>query len=225
MVESADRRSSLSQSPYLARLLYLLALVAETRVPLVVALTMVDLAASATESLTTDMKPDTLAAALEASLGVPVVPVDARNRAAGGLRDLARAVDEVAARPRAVTAIAAPASSCCSGTTALRDGPLRDGPLPDGPLPDNARLLANAEMLFTWVEHVVEQVTTCLALALDVALPATSDRPLHHHTLSDRVDTVLLNRWAGIPVFLAVVWLLFELTPKSRRRFRRSSAT
>ena len=38
------------------------------------------------------------------------------------------------------------------------------------PLADNARLLTNAEMLFTWVEHVVEHVTTCLALALDVAL-------------------------------------------------------
>ncbi|RDJ93259.1 hypothetical protein B4Q13_23085, partial [Lacticaseibacillus rhamnosus] len=28
------------------------------------------------------------------------------------------------------------------------------------------------------------------------------------------VDTVLLNPWAGIPVFLAVVWLLFELTTR-----------
>jgi len=152
----------------LARSLYLLAQVAETRVPLVVALTMLDLASSATDSPTTGMKPDTLAAALEASLGVPVVPVDARNRAAGGLRDLASAVDEVAARPR----------------------------------------------LFTWVEHVVEQVTIPLALEPDVPVPGTSDTPLHHRTFSDRVDTVLLNPWAGIPVFLSVVWLLFELTTK-----------
>jgi ferrous iron transport protein B len=35
-----------------------------------------------------------------------------------------------------------------------------------------------------------------------------------HRTYSDRVDTVLLNPWAGIPVFLGVVWLLFELTTK-----------
>jgi ferrous iron transport protein B len=33
-------------------------------------------------------------------------------------------------------------------------------------------------------------------------------------TFSDRVDVVLLNPWAGIPVFLAVVWLLFELTTR-----------
>jgi ferrous iron transport protein B len=33
-------------------------------------------------------------------------------------------------------------------------------------------------------------------------------------TFSDRVDTVLLNPWAGIPAFLAVVWLLFELTTR-----------
>jgi len=189
----------------LARSLYLLAQVAETRVPLVVALTMLDLASSATDSPTTGMKPDTLAAALEASLGVPVVPVDARNRAAGGLRDLASAVDEVAARPRLVTGIAAPASSCCSQSS--------EKALRDGTLPDNGRL-ANAEMLFTWVEHVVEQVTIPLALEPDVPVPGTSDTPLHHRTFSDRVDTVLLNPWAGIPVFLSVVWLLFELTTK-----------
>ena len=106
----------------LARSLYLLAQVAETGVPLVVALTMLDLAATATDSPTAAVEPDTLAAALAASLGVPVVPVDARNRADGGLRDLARAVDDVAAHPRRVTGIAALAPSCCCGpaTVAIR---------------------------------------------------------------------------------------------------------
>ena len=91
---------------------------------------------------------------------------------------------------------------------------------PLAPSPTIPAWLANAEILFTWVEHVVERVTTCLALALDVALSATSDRPLHHRTFSDRVDTVLLNPWAGIPVFLAVVWLLFELTTKFAAPFQ-----
>ena len=86
------------------------------------------------------------------------------------------------------------------------------------PLPDLARV-ANAEILFAWVEQVVEQVTTRLATEPDdadwaTAGRATSDRLRHRRTFSDRVDTVLLNPWAGIPVFLAVVWLLFELTTK-----------
>ena len=188
----------------LTRSLYLLAQVAETSVPLVVALTMLDLAATATDSPTAAVEPDTLAAALAAALGVPVVPVDARNRADGGLRDLARAVDDVAAHPRRVTGIAPPAPSCCCGTTAA---------VPDGAVPDLAQEFAHAETLFAWVEQVVEQVATCLAPEPGVEAPATSDQPLRR-TFSDRVDTVLLNPWAGIPVFLAVVWLLFELTTR-----------
>jgi ferrous iron transport protein B len=89
----------------LARSLYLFAQVVETGVPLVVALTMLDLAAAATDSPTAAIEPDVLAAALTASLGVPVVPVDARSRAAGGMRRLAAAVDDIAARPRAVAGI------------------------------------------------------------------------------------------------------------------------
>ena len=187
----------------LARSLYLLAQVAETGVPLVVALTMLDLLAAATDSPTAAVEPDALAATLAAVLGVPVVPVDARNRAAGGLRDLARAVDDVAEHPRRVTGLAQPALSCC-GTTAA---------VPDGAVPDLAQELAHAETLFVWVERVIEQVAARLGPASDVKAPAISGRPLRR-TFSDRVDTVLLNPWAGIPAFLAVVWLLFELTTR-----------
>jgi ferrous iron transport protein B len=180
----------------LARSLYLLAQVAETGVPLVVALTMLDLSPTATDSPTAAVEPDALAAALEASLGVPVVPVDSRNRADGGLPELGRAVDAVAAHPRRVTGISRQPFTLDS---------------------DLARDLTHAEMLFSWVE----QVTTCVTPELPSAAygegAATSSPrspgPLRR-TFSDRVDTVLLNPWAGIPVFLAVVWLLFELTTR-----------
>ena len=199
----------------LARSLYLLAQVAETGVPLVVALTMLDLAATATDSLTALVAPGALAAALAVSLGVPVVPVDARNRATGGLGDLAFAVDDVAASPRHVTGIATSAPSCSCGH--LSAAPHLDRPYgagPGGADPDLAQELAHAEVLFAWVEQVVEQVTTECAPGSGVQDAGTHDRPPHRRTFSDRVDTVLLNPWAGIPVFLAVVWLLFELTTK-----------
>jgi ferrous iron transport protein B len=185
----------------LARSLYLLAQVAEMGVPLVVALTMLDLAATATDSPTAAVDPDTLAAALAASVGVPVVPVDARNRTGGGARRLARAVDDVAARPSGVTGITA-----CPPSAAV----------PESAAGDLAQEFAHAEILFAWVEQVVEQVTARLAPESAAADPTSSEVPLHpqhcRRTFSDRVDTVLLKPWAGIPAFLAVVWLLFELT-------------
>ena len=178
----------------LARSLYLLGQVAETGVPLVVALTMLDLAGTVTDSPTATMQPQTLAAVLAASLDVPVVPVDSRGRAAGGLGALARAVDAVAVakHPKRVAGILPP----------------------DTAVLDIAGELAHAERLFEWVAHVTAQVA--MGLAPDGEPPAGSGQPPHRPvaTFSDRVDTVLLNTWAGIPVFLAVVWLLFELTTR-----------
>jgi len=188
----------------LARSLYLLAQVAQTGVPLVVALTMLDLAESASDSPTAGMDPDTLATALSVSLGVPVVPVDARNRTHAGRRGLARAVDDVAVRPRRVTGVGVPTRSCWARTSAA---------VPDRAAGDLALEYAHAEILFAWVEQVVEEVTR-RAPDPTVQDPATWQRPPHRRTFSDRIDTVLLNPWAGIPAFLAVVWLLFELTTR-----------
>ena len=47
----------------------------------------------------------------------------------------------------------------------------------------------------------------------DAKTATTSDRR-GRRTFCDRVDSVLLNPWAGIPVFLAVVWALFQLTTR-----------
>jgi ferrous iron transport protein B len=181
----------------LTRSLYLLAQVAETGVPLIVALTMLDLVAAAADSPIAAVEPDKLAATLGDVLGIPVVPVYGRSRGDGGQRDLARAVDDVAARPRHLIGISA----------------LPNIEAPEGAAPDLAREVAHAETVFAWVEQVIEQVGTRLAPHSDQKNPNT-ERGRLHRTFSDRVDTVLLNPWAGIPVFLAVVWLLFQLTTK-----------
>ena len=197
----------------LTRSLYLLAQVAETGVPLVVALTMLDLAEAATDSFTSAVAPDDLAATLVAVLGVPVIPVDARNRAGDGLRDLARAVDEVLANPRGVTGIARPASSCGCGKTGECDGATADNVTLDAPATGLEDEFAHAEALFAWVEQVIERVSASLAPGPEAQALGALRRP-PHRTFSDRVDAILLNPWAGIPVFLAVVWLLFELTTR-----------
>lgn len=59
-------------------------------------------------------------------------------------------------------------------------------------------LLSHADAQFAWVADV-------LAAA---APPPAPPRP----TPSDRLDAVLLNPWAGIPVFLAVMWGLFQVS-------------
>ena len=190
----------------LPRSLYLLGQVAGTGVPVVVALTMLDLAGAAADTPVTAVKPMTLAAALGAVLGVPVVPVDARNRTSVGLHALADAVRRVAAHPQRVVGITRPADS--SQLT---------GPAPSAGIADLDQELVHAEVLFGWVEDVVGQVATrCEPDAGGLATsgqggPGQPPAPLRR-TFSDRVDIALLNPWAGIPVFLAVVWLLFELT-------------
>ncbi|MEP7193034.1 MAG: ferrous iron transport protein B [Actinomycetota bacterium] len=190
----------------LARSLYLLAQVAETGVPIVVALTMLDLASSATDSPIAAADPETLRAALATSLGIPVVRMDARNRSASGTSELARAVDAVAEQPLPVSGMN-PSTSCFSEAT---EAVLRQH---DAPHDDLETELEHAEALFGWVEQVDEQVRRCLEQHLTGPAPEPLPARLRR-TFSDRVDTVLLNPWAGIPVFLAVVWLLFELTTR-----------
>jgi len=194
----------------LTRSLYLLGQVAETGVPLVVALTMLDLTVAAVDSPTAAVEPGRLAATLTSILGVPVVPVDARRRGDTGLDDLASAVDEVAVRPRRVSGIAPPTSSCGCGTNTVSSQQ-------DADAPDLAEELAHAETLFNWVEGVLDEVSSRLASEDEGKGQSACDTPqltAQRRTFSDRVDGILLNPWAGIPVFLSVVWLLFELTTR-----------
>ncbi len=114
-----------------ARSLYLVGQVARAGTPVVVALTMRDVAAD--RGIAID------AAALAAALGVPVVGVDPRT--GQGIGDLARAVRGAIA--------AGPAAARVPGV----DPPVA----PVAAEPDDARL-AEAEALFAWVERVLAAV-------------------------------------------------------------------
>ncbi|MFI1916002.1 ferrous iron transport protein B [Nocardia sp. NPDC020380] len=210
----------------LARSLYLLSQVLETGLPIVVAMTMTDVAAGRG----TDVDADRLAAAL----GVPVVPVVARGGA--GMPALARAVDSAltdrpASEPPCLgadidAAVAAltpqlpdryparwlatallageappgiPDELTTVARNALRQGISRtDDDAADAPDADDedAELLI-AERRYAWA-HVM----------LEAAVEGGAARI----TLSDRVDRVVTHRWLGVPIFLAVMWLVFQLT-------------
>ena len=164
---NVDLVVALVDATALARSLYLVGQVARAGKPVVVGLTMMDVAAA--RGVVVDP------ADLSAVLGVPVLGLDPRT--GQGLGELARAVrGALAAAPRIVGPEVTPAEG------------------------DDQRL-AEAEALFAWVQHVLGQVQH----TVDPAAARV------RRTWSDRVDTVLLRPWVGIPVLLAVMWSLFQL--------------
>ncbi|MHB1063257.1 MAG: ferrous iron transport protein B [Georgenia sp.] len=179
----------------LARSLYLLGQVAQAGRPVVAALTMCDVAAAGGAPVDP--------ARLAATLGVPVVPTDPRRR--DGLAALTDTVQRALAAPSHVRGLdpdpAAPGYAPCRCATG-RCRPAAVGPACPGPrstaadVPLDAQL-TRSQRLFDWAQDV-----------LDEAGPA---QPEPRPTVSDRIDRVLLHRVAGVPILLAVVWILFQL--------------
>ncbi|HZL80800.1 MAG TPA: ferrous iron transport protein B [Demequina sp.] len=186
----------------LSRSLYLLAQVAGAGQALVVALTMTDVAA--TRGVHVD--PEQLATLL----GVPVVPIDPRTGT--GLDRLTRVVSDAltAGVPPVLLPDAAPACAC-NGDAACEPGCACDGPV-DVDLDLDAEL-ASADRLFTWVDGVQRALAGREVTGASGAVPGVPSpaRPAPVRTWSDRVDRVLLDPWFGVPVFLAVMWALFQL--------------
>ncbi len=151
----------------LARSLYLLAQVLETGTPVVVAVSMLDVAS------TRGTRPDL--DALAAAAGVRVVALDPRT--GNGIDALATAV----------TARLAETCRCagCSGDCACGS--------------HDPRVSRDDDERFAWTERV-----------LAAAVPAPPAVPVR--SVSDRVDRVLLHPVLGVPVFLAVMWAVFQLT-------------
>jgi len=163
--ESEDERPDvcilLADAARLSQSLFLAAQLREHGLRLVVALSMLDVAAG--RGLTIDF------AALGAAIGAPVVGLDPRRR--GGLPDLAIAVRE---------ALRAPVPAPRSGPTGSTD-PLEA---------DDER--------FGWV-----------AAAVDAAVV---DAGAAGPTRSDRIDRWLTAPVVGPLVFLAVMWVVFQVT-------------
>ena len=144
----------------LANSLYLVSQLRERGLPLLVALTMLDVAAKRGISVDTD--------ALAASLGCPVVAIDPRRRA--GLEALAGVVREQLGLP-------APAAR---------------------PSPATADPLELDDDRFGWIAS---------AVAAGTSAPAE-----HARTFSDRVDRWVTAPVLGPLVFLAVMWMVFQVT-------------
>jgi len=200
----------------LRRNLYLVSQLADTGLPLVVALNMVDIARRR------DIRID--AAALSRELGAPVVPVCAHRRE--GLDDLRSALSAPTAIPAAHQVVLPPALSrgiaelqalsphSLSTVEALRA-------LADEGGPAEQRLRANAapdvdthlaRLRGADAEHSLSELESNARYAwIDRALDESVAQPAQlQPSRSDRADLILTHRLWGLAIFLLVNALVFE---------------
>lgn len=194
----------LADASALARSLYLVGQVARAGMPVLVGLTMRDVAAARG----VDVDPEALATAL----GVPVVGLDPRTGA--GVDALVGAVRSALDGPP-VRLVVRPGASRAAGPDDLAPDDLvldEDLALDDLALDDDLDpRLAEAAELFEWVEQVLARLAPSDGSAAvgDGARSGVAGGAVR--TWSDRVDAWLLRPWVGVPVLLAVMWGLFQL--------------
>lgn len=205
----------------LERNLYLTTQLLEMRVPVVVALNMMDIAARR------GLKID--AQALQERLGCPVLEVVAsrgtgiaslkaciaQHRAAGNAPATEPRYDDVIEREagRIVAGLAAQgvAHSRWHALRLLEGDALMTGETAAAlePLIAEARARIEAE---TDVEADIAVADARFGLITDIVATVLTRPRNASRTFSDRVDRIVLHRWLGIPVFLVMMYLMFVFT-------------
>ncbi|MGE5637045.1 MAG: Fe(2+) transporter permease subunit FeoB [Nocardioidaceae bacterium] len=207
----------------LERNLYLTVQLLELGLPVVVALTMRDVPAARRRPADP--------AELSERLGCPVVPVDPRRgRGVDRLRDAIGATLQQPGRtyprpayPAAVEAALQALDSPLAATADEAVGARRWRALAllagdAGPLPPHLERVV-AEQRAALERSLGEDVDIVLAdsrygLARELVQAVTHEAGELSVTATDRLDSIVLNRWLGIPVFLAAMYLLFMVTIK-----------
>ncbi|HNV42309.1 MAG TPA: ferrous iron transport protein B [Ornithinibacter sp.] len=171
-----------ASAAHLARSLYLVAQVRETTLPVVVAVTMGDVAAR--RGIEVD------AVALAAAVGCPVVAIDPRRRS--GVDGLVETVSR-----QLGTADAVPRLASTADPAAGQDHDPAAGPVA-APATDGLDDLAAADERFAWIDTVVTASVRAVGR--------------ERRTWSDRIDRFATAPVIGPLLFLAVMWLVFQAT-------------
>ena len=209
---SVDLVVAVLDATALTRSLYLLAQVARTGRPMVGLLTLQDVAAANGEAVDVD--------ALAKTLGIPVMAVDPRVskkrhdveafvNAGLALRPRVKGVlpDPSAPGYNQVAAAAAAAAQHCHTPAELvgevachcdQTGVCAHVPADSTAAQTVADPVAEATELFSWVDGVEQSLGRIESEATKLSR-------------SDRIDSLLLTPWFGIPVFFALMWLLFKV--------------
>lgn len=177
-----------------------------------------DVAAKAAEGAVDGMGPDLIVAVLDASaigrslyllamllgLGVPVVVALTMNdlAARNGLR-----VDPTALSTHLGGAAVVEVDGRTGRGVAALEGAIAGG-FAGAPVPAGIPVRRAGEDLQDWVRREADARFDWSARTLSSLGLTTTPRV----TVSDRIDRVLLNPWLGIPVFLGVMYLVFEAT-------------
>ena len=205
----------------LERNLYLTVQLMEMRVPMIVALNMVDVAKENGVRVDADK--------LAARLGCPVVPIVATRKA--GLAELKAAIVEMAAAPHppsadlgylplietAISRIApgVEASAAERGLNArwLAAKLIEGDGFAEAFVPDaiTAQAATEREAVEDAMDEDIDILFADSRYGFSNALTRDSVKRTHRvsHTTSDRIDAVVLNRVLGIPIFLVVMYLMF----------------
>ncbi|ANJ66280.1 ferrous iron transport protein B [Halothiobacillus diazotrophicus] len=220
----ADVIVNIVDASNLERNLYLTAQLMEMRVPLILAVNMLDLAEEAGISVDCDE--------MARRLGCPVVPVTATRKT--GLDELKR---QLLARARHSDEPGIRIEYAPLLETALRDLMSRLEPIAQRHRVDarwlgvklleqdrQAEALAD-EPLLAAVAQAQEQIRAHLDEEADVFVADARYTFIHgvvqacvkrrgqlRRSLTDRIDAVVLNRFLGIPIFLLVMYLLFVMS-------------
>ncbi len=223
----ADVILNIVDASNLERNLYVTTQLLEMRVPVVIALNMIDMAEAA--GLSVD------AQALQRRLGCPVVPMVASR--GKGMPDLLAAMAAMARAPKAPTGLPtyAPAIETAIAETAVLPGvvqPAARGAAAD-PRFSAIRHLEDAEgarrdlphASFEVLSRLTAEAEASLGDSLDILLAdgrygfiaEVATDVLHHRgeassALTHRIDKVVLHRVLGLPVFLGVMYAMFLFT-------------
>jgi ferrous iron transport protein B len=216
---AADLVINVVDASNLERNLYFTVQLLEMGVPLVIALNMMDIARKRGIIVNAD--------ALAARLGCPVVPIVATTQ---------EGISELKARTLAVVDKRQGAGFPLALDEAVEQALLRIEPeLSDAPAANRRWLAlkllegddddAPTERAAAAVSQVRQWVTERFGKDLGLAIAdsrythshtlareVTRESTARHRTLSDRIDGLVLGRWTGVPVFLAVMYLMFLFT-------------
>ncbi len=206
------------------RNLYLTILLAEMKIPLVIALNMMDAAEANNIQINTDV--------LAKVLGCPVVPLVASK--GKGINELKSKINRAAEKKpvphikvkypaKVEESINALIPYLCSNALALRPEPyyaalkLLEKDTLVRRLVDSS-IIKEAENHIKQIEKELDEETDILIagsryeLIGDVMKQSVKKKAHSSRTLSDKIDGIVLNRILGLPIFFAAMYLMFMFT-------------
>lgn len=220
----ADIIVNIVDASNIERNLYLTSQLLEMRVPLIVALNMMDMAAD--RQLTIDVQ------GLAKRLGCPVIPLTAsKNKGVEELKEtISRGAEQITLPMAETTYPVSVQEARAALARDLKDESLDGGIDPhwlalkllegDGPAQVIAgpAIMAKATALQEKIEQLEDEEADIVIASARYAFVSSlteglvKKRGLVNANLSDRIDRVVLSRIFGIPIFLAAMYVMFMFT-------------